>query len=506
MTQEQKISNGVKNQNTFKTNIMLINCFSGNPVPPNTPPSGLLYVGSALQRAGYKVRILDRHLDIHQDVVSFGEKLLDGDHEIFGLGGVASAYKDAVELASYLKSRKPGCRIIAGGYLSPTAQCLLRKAPVDVVVRGEGEITAVEVVNALSKGRPLDDIPGITFLRDGVIVNTPNREQIVDLDEIPFPDYSLVEMERYLVPAYKAPYFRLDPRHKRYEGVLVDISTSRGCTNSCSFCYRHMRGIRQHSPKYVVKHMKYLQDTFKAVFFNISDELTISDAGWVEGFCRTKKEMNLDCLFRINSARVDLINERMLTELRDAGMVAITFGIESGSQKMLDNMHKRTTVEQNRRALDICRKLDLQTTVALVVGLPGENPFTVLETARFLTTCPHYPDIKEYEYDDMNDIRIFTPIAFPGTLLYRQGLELGIISDEHSYLWTLNDNKVMRSYNFSGYPDFVLKLWVYGLYFVYKMSYFWENREFRKMLGLLWKSAMGLLRLLRGSSVDNKNE
>lgn len=482
----------------MKTNIMLVNCFSGNPAPPDTPPYGLLYVGSALERAGHKVRIRDRQLDARQDVVSFGEKLLDGDDEIFGLGGVASAYKDAVELASYLKSKRPECKIIAGGYLASTAHCLLRKAPIDVAVQGEGEIATIEAVNALLEDKPLDDIHGVTFLRDGVIINTPNREQIADLDEIPFPNYHLVEMERYLVPAYKAPYFRLDPRHKIYKGVLVDIKTSRGCTNSCSFCYRHMKGIRHHSPKYVVKHMKYLQDTFKAVFFNISDELTISDASWAEDFCRAKKEMVLDCLFRINSARVDLINEKMLAELKDAGMVAITFGIESGSQKMLDNMHKRTTVEQNRKALDICRKLGLQTTIALVVGLPGENFFTVFETAHFLMTCPHYPNIIEYEYDDMNDLRIFTPVAFPGTLLYRQGVELGIISNEDSYLRTLNNNEAMRSYNFSGYPNFVLKVWVYSLYFAYKISYLWENREFRKMFGLLRKSTTATLRILCG--------
>lgn len=472
----------------MKIDIALINCYSGNPAPPDTPPYGLLYVGSALQRMGYQVCIHDRHLDCQQDVVSFGEMILAGDDEIFGLGGVASAYKDAVELARFLKNKKPSCRIIVGGYLASTARCLLREAPVDFIVHGEGEITTVEAMDALLAGRSLDGVRGVSFIKDGAIINTPNREQIVDLDEIPFPDYNLVKMDRYLVPAYKAPYFRLDSRHTRYDGCLIDIKTSRGCTNSCSFCYRHMKGIRQHSPEYVMKHIKYLQDTFNAVFFNISDELTISDANWADGFCRVKKEMNLDFLFRINSARVDLIDERILRELKDAGMVAITFGIESGSQKMLDNMHKHTTVKQNIAALDLCHKIGLQTTIALVVGLPGENFHTVAETARFLIACPHYPNVQEYEYDDISDLRVFTPVAFPDTFLYNQGLKLGIISDEHSYLWTLNDNLVMRSYNFSGYPNFFLKLWIQSLYFVYKMCYFWENKKFWEIFRLIRRS------------------
>lgn len=483
----------------MKADIALINCYSGSPAPPDTPPYGLLYVGSALKRAGYAVSIHDRHLDSHQDVATFASKLLESRAQVFGLGGVASAYKDALELATYLKKQKPGCRIIAGGYLGSTLQSLLRKAPVEFVVRGEGEITAVEAMDALIKDRPLDDIRGISFLKGGIVFNTPNREQIPDLDQIPFPDYSLVEMNRYLVPGYKAPYFRIDPRHTKYDGVLVDIKSSRGCTNSCSFCYRHMKGIRQHSPMYVVKQMKHLQELFKAVFFNISDELTISNAGWVDEFCRIKKELNLDCLFRITSARVDLINEKMLEKLRDAGMVAITFGIESGSQRMLNNMRKHTTVQQNAKALKICRKLGLQTTIALVVGLPGENFITIMETARFLITCPHYSNTIEYEYDDLNDLRIFTPIAFPGTLLYKQGQELGIVTqDEHAYLLTLNENEVMRGYNFTGYPDFVLKFWIYGLYFIYRLSFYWEYRQYRKIIHLFYKSVPALIKFICG--------
>ena len=474
----------------MKPVIVLINCFSGNPVPPDAPPYGLLYVGSALQRSGYSVQIFDRHLDITQDTISFCEQFLTEKNQIFALGGVASAYKDAIEIASYLKSQKPSCKIIAGGYLGATAECLLFKTPIDAIVRGEGEITAVKLVEALINNKPLEDIRGISFLKDGILANTAHRKQIDNLDEIPFPNYELVGMENYLIPGKKAPYFRLDPRHAKYKGTLIDIKTSRGCVNRCSFCYRHMNGMRHHSPEYVLNHIKYLQDTYNADFFNISDELTISSSEWVEEFCRKKEEKNLDFLFRINSARVDLVDEQMLVKLKNAGMVAITFGIESGSQKMLDNMHKHTTVKQNLIALKLCHKLDIQTTIALVIGLPGENFKTVIETSRFLMNCPKHAFNKEYEYDDMNDLRVFTPIAFPGTLLYKQGLEMGIISDEHTYLCSLNDNQVMRSYNFTNYSNIILKLWSNGLYFIYRSGYYWEKKEIINLFKLIWRSVI----------------
>lgn len=474
----------------MKPIIVLINCYSGNPMPPDAPPYGLLYVGSALQRAGYDVQIFDRHLGSTQDTISFCEQFLTEKNQIFALGGVASAYKDAIEISSYLKSQKPSCKIIAGGYLGATAECLLLKAPIDAIVRGEGEITAVKLVEALINNKPLEDIRGISFLKDGVLANAVHRKQIDNLDEIPFPNYGLVGMENYLIPGEKAPYFRLDPRHVKYKGTLIDIKTSRGCVNRCSFCYRHMNGMRHHSPEYVLNHIKYLQDTYNADFFNISDELTISSSEWVEEFCRKKQEKNLDFLFRINSARVDLVDEQMLVKLKNAGMVAITFGIESGSQKMLDNMHKHTTVKQNLIALKLCHKLDIQTTIALVIGLPGENFKTLIETSHFLMNGPKHAFNKESEYDDMNDLRVFTPIAFPGTLLYKQGLEMGIISDEHTYLCSLNDNQVMRSYNFTNYPNIILKLWSNGLYFIYRSGYYWEKKEIINLFRLIWRSVI----------------
>lgn len=476
----------------MKPLITLINCYSGNPVPPDAPPYGLLYVGSAIQRAGFPVRIYDRHLNIQLDVKTFCDQLLSEEYQIFGLGGIASAYKDAIQIASYIKDKKLESKIIVGGYLGATAKQLLVHAPIDAIVQGEGEITTIELLDALLQNKPIAGIPGLTFLNDGKIVETPHRKQITNLDEIPFPDYTLVEIEKYLIPSDKAPYFRLDARSKNRKGALIDIKSSRGCTNNCTFCYRHMKGIRHHSPEYVLKHMKYLHETYHVEFFNISDELTISNAEWVDEFCRLKKEQNLNVLFRITSARVDLITEEMLFKLKNAGMVAITYGIESGSQKMLNTMNKLTTVEQNLNALKLTYKLGLQTTIPLVIGLPGENFFTVFETFRFLIACPHYPTDREYEDDDMYDLRVFSPVAFPGTVLYQQGQKLGIIANEHEYLLLVNDNTIMRNYNYTGYPNVILKLWIRSLYFIYRSSYFLENKEFCNLSNYIGKSILSL--------------
>ena len=476
----------------MKPLITLINCFSGNPCPPEAPPYGLLYVGSAIQRSGFPVRIYDRHLDIQMDVKKFCDQYISDEYQIVGLGGVASAYKDAIQIASYIKSKKPETKIIVGGYLGSTSNQLLIHAPIDAVVRGEGEITTIELLYALLQNKPLAKICGLSYFSGGKVIKTPFRKQIENLDEIPFPDYSLVEMDKYLIPADKAPYFRCDSRSKNYEGKLIDIKTSRGCINSCTFCYRHIKGMRHHSSEYVIKHMKYLHEMYHAVFFNISDELTISKAEWVDDFCRLKQEQNLDILFRINSARVDLITEEMLRKLKNAGMVAITYGIESGSQKMLNAMSKHTTVEQNLNALHLTYKLGLQTTIPLVVGLPEENFSTVLETARFLITCHHYPNIMENEYDDMTDLRVFNPIAFPGTVLYQQGLKLGIIANEHEYLWSLNDNVVIRTYNYTRYSNFMLKFWRFSFYFIYRSMYFLEKREILNFFRLIGKSILSL--------------
>lgn len=489
----------------IKANIILINCFSGNPVPPDAPPYGLLYVGSALDRAGHNVKIFDRHLDVTENLDLFLKDIIKEDCDIYGLGGVASAYKDAIEISRYLKDKKPNCKIMVGGYLG-TAKIILKNAPVDVIVRGEAEITAPELVDALMSSKALDYVHGITFLKDNDYHLTPARGQIGNLDDIPFPNYSLVELHRYLISAEKAMYFRRDPRHVKYRGFVIDIKTSRGCTHSCSFCYRHVKGIRQHSPEYVLDLMQYLHKTYNTVFFNISDELTLSDnIEWGLALCRLIEERKVDFLFRITSARVDMVDEGILTKLRDAGMVAMNFGIESGSQTMLNNMRKFTTVEQNHKALRLCKDLGIQTTIALVLGLPGENWKTIYETAIFLAKCPHYPNSMEYDQDDITDIRIFTCVAFPGTTLYKQGVKMGIIRDEHEYLSLLGDNDVMRSFNFTGYPDYILKLWIHILYFSYRMAYFVESGEYLNGFRYFMKTPGVALRLV-SSVILNKTK
>jgi radical SAM superfamily enzyme YgiQ (UPF0313 family) len=221
----------------------------------------------------------------------------------------------------------------------------------------------------------------------------------------------------------------------------------------------------------------------------MSDELTISEPEWAHVFCSLKRERKMNFLFRINSARVDMVNKRILQELYDEGMVAITFGIESGSQLMLDKMRKGVKTLQNLEALRLCSEVGLQSTIALVVGLPGENFRTVFETTGFLMKCPSSLSIgfdsKRYLYDDMFDIRIFSPVAFPKTPLYNELLRTGPIKDEHKYMLSLNDNDQMRAYNFTGFPSFLLVFWSHWLYFVYRACYCWRQRKYPKIFYLM---------------------
>lgn len=160
--------------------IALINCFSGNVMSPDAPPYGLLYIGSALERAGYQVCVYDRHLNSKQDVSSFVCNILEEEFDVLGLGGIASAYKDAIEIASCFKKSAPQKKIIVGGYLGSTAKALLKKANIEAVVLGEGEISTIKLLRALSNGEPLEDVPCIAFLRQwGDIYHStrkPNRK------------------------------------------------------------------------------------------------------------------------------------------------------------------------------------------------------------------------------------------------------------------------------------------------------------------------------------------
>jgi radical SAM superfamily enzyme YgiQ (UPF0313 family) len=433
------------------------------------PPYGLLYVAGALSRAGQDVEIFDpdvSKLSVTETIKVIEEKKPDA----IGIGGCITGYYYHKPLTLQIKQRFPRMPIVAGGYIGAVPHLLLNKTGVDIVVIGEGENTAIELFDCLERGKAYDDIYGIAVKKHDKIYFTPARKQIFPLDDIPFPPYHLLNMNDYLFDPLQDRCFSEVPEIEEFNGKKkFNIKTARGCTNQCSFCYRLMQGIRQHSVSYTISLIKHLYDNYNVAFFEFDDETTISSKKWIKDFCRVLRGSGIRIKFRIFGARVDQVDEEVIKELKDAGCVGIEYGIESGSQKMLDRMKKRVMVEDNIKALMITKEHGLLTTPSIIVGMPGENEETIKETLAFLKKCNIFP------------FAVFYATAYPKTELYDYALLNGLIQDEESYIFSLT-NAWIFTLNFTSYPDSTVKKWKYFLLNEVENHYLKSHRKYRELV------------------------
>lgn len=415
------------------------------------PPSGLLYVASAMKRAGHQPTILD----IYRNYVT-PQELLDivrtNNYETVGFGGITTCYWYVREASHLIRRQLPSVHLIAGGVLSSVHELLLQNTPIDVVCLGEGEITATQVINRLATGnREFDDIKGVIFRKDGRMVRTPRQPYIDNLDDIPIPSYELIDMNTYGFDAMRDPIFSVDIPSKKFykEGMRVfNIKTARGCTNACAFCYRHFLGYRQHSVEYVINHIKYLQERYNIHFLRFGDELFTRDKDWVIRLAQRLITENVNIKYIVHGVRTDNVSPELMNALKKSGCVTVFIGFESGSQRILQEMRKNVTVEQNIQAVRTIIESGLNVMVQTVIGMPGENNETIGETIDSLVKTKVSPEWLSINYAQ----------AYPGTWLWQYGRREGLITDQEKYLIEMGKSHDLFL-NYTSIPDETMKKW-----------------------------------------------
>lgn len=360
-------------------------------------PLGTLYVAASLLRAGHEVRFLNGAFMSNAGIL---EALRAFGPEFVGLYSTTFGWEKARKAAREVKKLDPGIFVAVGGPYPIAAQgrCLEDEPSVDAVVTGEGEETAVEMLERLKQGKGLDGVLGVIY-RDGPgIAANPPRPLATDLDALPFPARELLgDAARYLPP----------PATYRREPVAVMI-TSRGCNRRCLFCFqmdRHRKsGIRYRSVENVLeeiglvlsqgyREIKFIDDTFAADYQRamlIAQEI---------------KSRGLDFTW-FASACVNQVDKPLLRAFREAGCWAILFGAESGVQKSLNAIRKGITVEQTRKAVVAAKDAGLTVLTPFLFGIPGETFEEGLRTIDFAIELD--PDVANFH--------AITP--FPGTELY----------------------------------------------------------------------------------------
>ena len=366
------------------------------------PPMGLILLAAVLESKGYPVNLIDANF--------LGLKPADilpllNETNILGLTAMTPTVSSAIEIARAVKSVKPDLPVIMGGphaTLLP-AETMAVAPEVDIIVRGEGEETFINLLSALEDKKPLEKVLGITYRKDGVVIDNSPSPELSDLDSLPFLAYHLLPLKSY----------KPHPPHGRASPFAVLI-TSRGCPYNCGYCSKPVFGkrFRGQSPARITDEIVWLQEQYgvrEIAFYDDSFTLDMDRAYQIcEEIIRRKLNIIWSC-----ETRVNLVTEKLLKKMKQSGCYSISYGLESGSQEILDVIEKGTTIEQAVEAVRYTHEAGIDAIGYFMVGSPGETPDTIRETIRFA---------KKLKVD-FAQFSITTP--FPGTKLYDLYLEGG---------------------------------------------------------------------------------
>ena len=386
-------------------------------------PLGLAYIAGSVRQAGFEVKISDAMAFFHS-AGEIRQTILDFQPDVVGTSAYTSSIIEAINVLALAKEVNPDCITLLGG-IHPTfcwREILQQSPEVDFIVRGEGERTTTELIEQIFSGKDPGKISGIAYRKNGVPIVTKDRPQIKDLDSLPVA-WDLIDWPRYSFKTKK-------------NSVLAIVSSSRGCTQKCTFCSQRLfwrEKWRGRKPEKFVEEILMLKREFGVTVVMIADETPTYD--------RERWEKILDLLIAAKSGvevlletRVDdiLRDKDIMPKYREAGIIHIYVGVESARQKTLDRFQKDISLEASKAAIDLINQQDIISETSFVLGMPDETPETIQETillakhynpdlAFFLAIAPWpysdiyeelKPHIEEFDYSKYNLVEpIIRPIS-----------------------------------------------------------------------------------------------
>ncbi len=373
---------------------------------PLFPPLGLAYMGAVLEQNDFEVKIIDCPV-CQIDHEKLKAELAAYDPTIVGIGSMTPTIVSALKSAQVAKEVCPDAKVLMGGPHATFAdrEILIDEKAVDIIVRGEGEETIVELAKQAPNMQKLGDVKGISFRKENQIIQTVNRPFIQDLDSLPRPAYKYVPMEKYRITGK----------------TLLPIITSRGCPFQCSFCVASQmfgQRFRMRSSKNVLDELEWLRDEYGAEGIAFQDDTLTFDKRRATEICDGIIERKINLPWGCGT-RADVVTKEVLAKMAKAHCNETMFGIESGCQRMRAVLKKGVTNEQCWNAIKWAKEAGMFVTVSVILGYPGETKESLQETLDFA---------RKLEPDD---VWLCHATPYPGTYL-RDLVK--------SYGWKMSDN------------------------------------------------------------------
>jgi len=438
------------------------------------PPLGILYISAFLEQHQFPNEVID---NTFSSLANFYNRISADKPDVIGIYTNLMTKLNVLKMIKFIKNNQSlaNTKIILGGPEVRNSIDNFINYGADVIVLGEGEETFLELIKAYdaTPSPELALINGIAFKNQYGIIHTPERTLIKDINLLPFPNRTKINLQLYL-----------DAWKTKHEQNAISISTMRGCPYTCKWCSRAVYGgtYRRRNAKLVVDEIQWLKTNyvFDTLWF-VDDVFTINHK-WIREFAGEIATRNVEVKYEIIT-RADRLNEEIIKLLKKSGCYRVWIGAESGSQNVIDNMDRRVDVEQVQRMIQLSRKQGIEAGTFIMLGYPGETQKDIKKTIKHLITSD----------PDHYTITVAYPIK--GTQLYKE-IESDLIELKSWEVTTDRDIDFKRTYNRKFY-DYAVR-WVYNEVHYHKQK---NSRIFKirtpilKLKSLLAQSGMILERI-----------
>ena len=379
-------------------------------------PLGPGYVATTLRRCNVDVSITDCSIFSYDDI-ELAKIFIESGSKIFAIGALYPQVREVERICSVVRAVVPDVTIILGGSLpTPIPEFALKKAGANIAVIGEAELTLVSLMRAMAGDISYEDVKGIAYIKDGEYFDNgkPVLPKKVTFDEVGWPAVDLYPIEHYITAPKFYPY--------EQGARLLPIVTGRGCPYSCNFCFR-VSAYRIRPFDDILDEMEYLQEKYNLDGFYIVDDLLMLSIHKIKDFCERILERGMKIRFNC-TGRVNTITPEVISLLKQAGCIAIFYGLESGNEEILNTMSKQTKLSQIYEAVRLTRDAGIYCEFGVMFGQPGEDQKTIQDSVDML---------KKIAYGEYRVQKLFGCVPFPGSGLYDWCKEEGLIKDDQDF-------------------------------------------------------------------------